>query len=93
MAQAAAGKMVQREAAVEVFQDDATGGVWGASSQNIPGLATEGASLDALAVKLQCLIPEFCALNGVQSPSALVLHVRLLPALQAPCAEGHGARR
>lgn len=67
---------MQRKATVSVFRDDAAG-VWVASSQDIPGLATESVSLDALAEKLQGLIPNLCALNTVRTPPAFVLHVRL----------------
>ena len=79
MSSPAAGKMAQREAVVAVFRDDAAG-VWVTSSQDIPGLATESASLDALAEKLQGLVPDLCALNGVRTPQVFVLHVRLPPA-------------
>lgn len=42
--------------------------VWGASSEEVPGLATETNTTEALAQKLKTLIPELLELNG-QSPS------------------------
>ena len=39
--------------------------VWVATSDDVPGLATEAASLDELAGKLRVLVPELLELNGV----------------------------
>ena len=38
--------------------------VWVASSDDVPGLATEADSMDALVKKLRSLIPELLQLNG-----------------------------
>ena len=44
------------------WDDDA--GVWVARSKDVPGLATEAASLGALVVKMKTLIPELLEANG-----------------------------
>lgn len=56
---------------------DEQAGVWVASSGDVPGLATESASLDALARKLQQLVPELCELNGVRMARGQGLELRL----------------
>jgi hypothetical protein len=38
--------------------------VWVASSEDVPGLATESETAEALVAKLESLIPELLALNG-----------------------------
>jgi len=38
--------------------------VWVASSEDVPGLATESDTAEALVEKLKLLIPELLALNG-----------------------------
>ena len=38
--------------------------VWVASSDDVPGLATEAESYDQLMAKLKIMIPELMALNG-----------------------------
>ena len=38
--------------------------VWVASSEDVPGLATESETAEALVEKLKSLIPELLALNG-----------------------------
>lgn len=38
--------------------------VWVATSDDVPGLVTEAASLDALVPKLQTMIPEMLDANG-----------------------------
>ena len=45
---------------------DAEAGVWVATSEDIPGLATESDTLDALSEKLQHLVPELLHANGVE---------------------------
>ena len=45
---------------------DDEAGVWVATSDDVPGLATESASLEALAEKLQHLVPELLHANGVE---------------------------
>ena len=39
--------------------------VWFVADTDVPGLATEAASIDALAAKLKVMIPEMLELNGV----------------------------
>jgi len=65
-----------------VWDDEAK--VWVATSEDIPGLATEADSWDALAKKLQIMIPELLEENGktpdrdiaftIRSESQLVAH-------------------
>jgi predicted RNase H-like HicB family nuclease len=43
---------------------DAEAGVWVATSEDVPGLATEAATVDALMEKLKVMIPELLAENG-----------------------------
>jgi predicted RNase H-like HicB family nuclease len=38
--------------------------VWVAASEDVPGLATEAATVDALMAKLEVMIPELLELNG-----------------------------
>ena len=42
---------------------DAEAGVWVAASEDVPGLVTEAATLDALVERLQVIIPELMELN------------------------------
>lgn len=46
---------------------DEEAGVYVATSEDIPGLATEAETLDGLLVKLKVVIPELFALNGYTS--------------------------
>jgi predicted RNase H-like HicB family nuclease len=46
---------------------DADVGVWVATSDDIPGLATEADTIETLSQKLRTLIPELLFLNGVIS--------------------------
>lgn len=39
--------------------------VWVATSDDVPGLATEADTLEALSIKLEALIPELLDLNGL----------------------------
>ena len=48
---------------------DAEASVWVATSDDVPGLATEAASLDALSLKLEAMVPELLAANGYQGGS------------------------
>lgn len=52
--------------------------VWVASSEDVPGLATEAETAEALVEKLKSLIPELLALNGriVTKPIAFELLTR-----------------
>ncbi len=43
---------------------DAEAGVWVATSNDVPGLATEAETVEALVVKLETMIPELLAANG-----------------------------
>lgn len=43
---------------------DAEAAVWVATSNDVPGLATEADTLEALAAKLRVMVPELLQLNG-----------------------------
>lgn len=43
---------------------DAEAGVYAVTSSDVPGLAAEGATLDALLAKIKALIPELLEENG-----------------------------
>jgi predicted RNase H-like HicB family nuclease len=43
---------------------DEEAGVWVATSEEVPGLATEGKALERLIEKLKVMIPEFLDANG-----------------------------
>ncbi len=45
---------------------DPEASVWVATSEDVPGLATESSSLEALAEKLRTLVPELLEANDVQ---------------------------
>jgi predicted RNase H-like HicB family nuclease len=44
---------------------DPEAGVWVATSDDVPGLATEAATLEALTAKLHTLIPELLEANSI----------------------------
>ena len=44
--------------------------VWCATSDEVPGLATEAGTLDGLVEKLRVMVPELLELNGVLSSEA-----------------------
>ena len=46
---------------------DAETAVWVATSNDVPGLATEAETLEALAAKLRVMVPELLALNGANT--------------------------
>ncbi len=49
---------------VQAFWDkDAEG--WVATSEDVPGLATEASSMEILTQKLRVMIPELIVLNGI----------------------------
>lgn len=48
---------------------DAEAAVWVAESADVPGLATEAETLEALIEKLRTLVPELLEANGVQLPT------------------------
>lgn len=43
---------------------DSEAGVWVATSDDVPGLATEAETLEALSTKLQSMVPELLEANG-----------------------------
>jgi predicted RNase H-like HicB family nuclease len=43
---------------------DAEAGVWVATSDDVPGLATEAETLEALSAKLDTMVPELLDANG-----------------------------
>lgn len=49
---------------------DAEAMVWVATSDDVPGLATEAETFEALAEKLRVVVPELLELNGVLAPEA-----------------------
>lgn len=54
-----------RHAQVTVYAKwDDEAKVWVATSEDVPGLATEAGSLDELVPKLKAMIPELLDLNG-----------------------------
>lgn len=48
---------------------DQEAGVWVATSDDVPGLATEAATLEALLDKLRAMVPELLELNGAMPAS------------------------
>lgn len=59
---------------------DGEAGVWVAESDDVPGLATEAATLEELLAKLAVMVPELLEENGV----ALELPVELRPEATRP---------
>ena len=47
---------------------DAEAAAWVASSHEVPGLATEAETIERLIGKLETMIPELLAANGVAEP-------------------------
>ena len=47
---------------------DDEAGVWVATSDDVPGLVTESATLELLVEKLRVMVPEMLELNGVLPP-------------------------
>jgi predicted RNase H-like HicB family nuclease len=66
------------------WDDDAK--VWVAESDDVPGLATEASSLDALMTKLQGLIPELLELNNSELAAEIPFELlaRPSPGSRAP---------
>lgn len=56
---------------------DADAGVWVATSDDVPGLATESPTIEALDAKLQIMVPELLEANGC-FPSGGAVAVELL---------------
>jgi len=44
---------------------DQEAGVWVATSDDVPGLATEADTLEALSAKLESMVPELLQANGI----------------------------
>jgi len=66
---------------------DQEAAVWVATSDDVPGLATEAETLEALSAKLERMIPELLEANGVH-PAAEVpfeLLARRFSVVQAAC--------
>lgn len=59
---------MQRTIFVRAIWDDEAK-VWVATSDDVPGLATEAETAEALVAKLQILIPELLDANGIQGGS------------------------
>jgi predicted RNase H-like HicB family nuclease len=67
--------MAKREFVVQV-RWDADASVWWASSDDIPGLATEADTLEALVQNIREIAPELLRLNGVWAGNnELPIHV------------------
>mgnify|MGYP000319844757 CR=1 FL=1 len=49
--------------------------VWVASSDDVPGLATESETLEALVQKLRTMVPELLEANGVASGSEVAFEL------------------
>ena len=45
---------------------DAEASVWVATSEDVPGLATEAATIEQLTEKLHVMVPELLEANGIQ---------------------------
>ena len=54
---------------------DAEAGVWVATSNDVPGLATESATVEALVAKLESLIPELLEANGVTADQSIAFEL------------------
>ena len=56
---------------------DPEAGVWVATSDDVPGLATESNTIESLAAKLRTLIPELLEMNRVPlgSPEEIVFEL------------------
>lgn len=57
---------------------DAEARVWVAESADVPGLVTEAPGLDSLKAKLDVLIPELLAANGLLGTSQPTMPVELI---------------
>ena len=54
---------------------DAEASVWTATSDDVPGLATEAAAFEELNRKLPVMIPELFEANNLAQPHDLLVHV------------------
>ena len=74
---------------------DAEAGVWVATSNDVPGLVTEAATVEALDIKLKSMVPELLELNGcapVNGEIAIELLARRISAV-APRTSAAVSRR
>ena len=55
---------------------DAEAAVW-VASEDVPGLATEAETIEALTQKLRCMIPELVLLNRVLAPDTGLISFQL----------------
>lgn len=62
-------------------QWDEVAGVWVATSQDIPGLVTEAATLDDLLKRVVAVAPELLADNGVADASSGIVDIHILSEL------------
>lgn len=60
---------------IEAYWDDETK-VWVATSEDVPGLATEAETVDALLDKLRTMIPELLELAGVTPKTDIPFRLR-----------------
>lgn len=63
-----------REVVVNAFWDDEAN-VWVATSEDVPGLATEAPNWDKLMQKLRAMIPELLDANGYSDGDAIPFRV------------------
>lgn len=54
---------------------DAEAGVWVATSNDVPGLATEAETVEALIAKLETMIPELLTANGATVEGAVLFEL------------------
>jgi predicted RNase H-like HicB family nuclease len=54
---------------------DAEASVWVATSNDVPGLATEADTVEALVTKLEMLIPELLEANGVSAAKGVAFEL------------------
>lgn len=65
---------MQRPLEIHAFWDDDVK-VWVAASDDVPGLATEADTLDALVAKLKVIIPELLEANGMGDGDDVPFHL------------------
>jgi len=56
---------------------DSEAGVWVATSDDVPGLATEAETIEALTAKLRVMIPELLEANRVEATSSRAISFEL----------------
>jgi predicted RNase H-like HicB family nuclease len=64
-------KIMPKRLKVNAFWDNEAG-VWVASSDNVPGLATEADTVEQLLEKLRVMIPELLAENSIAAGDPIV---------------------